>query len=65
MSDERDFLHKISNSLATAKISLEIALEMAEDPSNGNKELAQMLKSTFTALTELTEAIAKRRLELA
>lgn len=65
MAAERDFLHQISNSLATAKMSLEIAMELAQDSANENKELTKMLQGAFTALKELTSSIEKRRLELA
>ena len=65
MSNERDFIHDISNQLAIAKISVEVTLESLKARGASEAELTEILDSALNALNTLSQSLAARRREIA
>lgn len=61
MNDEREFLHKISNSLAIAKLSLELLRESEEDSQRNDPQRQQQWERAVNALAALQDSIVARR----
>ena len=61
---EREFLHEISNHLATAQISIEIMCESSTEALNRNKEQLEIMQLALSALQKMGKAIENRREEL-
>ena len=64
MTPEHDFLHEISNHVATAKMSVEITLELLEGSPPPDAEKTELIKTALAALNTLASIVAARRQDL-
>ena len=61
MKSEKDFIHLISNQVATAKISIEMGLEGIRESASPDPGQEKLLETALQALNNITKAIYERR----
>jgi len=62
VADEGDFLHKLTNHLASAKLATELAIEILQDEKCPSTEALSSLQNAVSAMTMLQMTVKARHL---